>query len=159
MAGVTLTAVGFEAVDAALLERINAARDPAPALRQVGEYLDLSHRQRWDRGQAPDGSLWAKLRPVTLARKQAKGRPLGILVQTTDLRDTLRWALQGRELVFGTGRPYGAAMQFGAARGAFGKTKFGAPIPWGDIPPRPWLGLSDADVAEARDILRRHLEG
>lgn len=159
MPGVKLTAHGFEAVDAALLERIQAVRDPTPAQRQIGEYLDLAHRQRWDRAQAPDGAPWAPLSPVTVARKTAKGRPLGILVQSTMLRDTLRWAIQGRELVFGTDRPYGAAMQFGLARGAAGRTRRGTPIPWGDIPARPWLGLSEADRQEALAIVRRHING
>lgn len=159
MAGVKLTAFGFDAVDAALLGRIQAARDLAPAQRQIGEYLDLAHRQRWDRAAAPDGSRWAPLSQLTIARKRDKGRPLGILVQSTMLRDTLRWAIRGRELVFGSDRPYGATMQFGAARGAFGKSRRGGPIPWGDIPPRPWLGLSTEDQANALDIVRRHLEG
>ena len=38
-----------------------------------------------------------------------------------------------------------AVMQFGAGKGAFGTTSRGGPIPWGDIPARPFLGLSDED--------------
>ncbi len=34
--------------------------------------------------------------------------------------------------------------------------KRGAPIPWGDIPARPFLGLSD-DEADVRDIVARYL--
>ena len=37
------------------------------------------------------------------------------------------------------------AHQFGAKHRAYGKTKRGAPISWGDIPTRPFLGVSDAD--------------
>ena len=45
----------------------------------------------------------------------------------------------------GSTRIYAGAHQFGARRGACGTNKKGAPIPWGDIPARPFLGVSDAD--------------
>ncbi len=48
---------------------------------------------------------------------------------------------------------YAGTHQFGAAKGAFGSTSKGAPIPWGDIPARPFLGLSDADEADIRDLI------
>jgi phage gpG-like protein len=40
---------------------------------------------------------------------------------------------------------YAAVQQFGAAKGAFGRTSRGAPIPWGNIPARPFLGISAED--------------
>ncbi|MCO1337222.1 phage virion morphogenesis protein, partial [Microbulbifer sp. OS29] len=64
------------------------------------------------------------------------------------LRNTLRYQVQGTELLFGTDRPYGAVHQFGATQGQFGKTKRGGPIPWGNIPARPWLGTSAEDDRE-----------
>ena len=41
--------------------------------------------------------------------------------------------------------------QFGAEKGAFGATSRGTPIPWGDIPARPFLGLSADDRDGVRD--------
>lgn len=34
----------------------------------------------------------------------------------------------------------------------------GRPIPWGDIPPRPFLGFDDADRSTVLDEINRHLE-
>jgi len=53
---------------------------------------------------------------------------------------------------------YAAVQQFGAKKGAFGRTRRGAPIPWGDIPPRPFLGLSDADRRSILDLIAEHLD-
>jgi rhamnose transport system permease protein len=54
---------------------------------------------------------------------------------------------------------YGAVMQFGAAQGAFGTTARGAPIPWGSIPARPFLGRSEEvrrrDRRGAMNVLRQ----
>lgn len=50
-----------------------------------------------------------------------------------------------------------AAHQFGMSQGYAGKTKRGAPIPWGDIPPRPFLGVSEEDGDRILDILRDYL--
>ena len=49
---------------------------------------------------------------------------------------------------------YAGTHQFGAEKGSFGSTAKGTPIPFGDIPARPFLGLSDADGDELTDILR-----
>ncbi|MGB0955835.1 MAG: phage virion morphogenesis protein [Panacagrimonas sp.] len=48
--------------------------------------------------------------------------------------------------------------QFGARKGAFGTTRRGAPIPWGDIPARPFLGISDEDRTEIELLLFEFLE-
>jgi phage virion morphogenesis protein len=102
-----------------------------------------------------------------------------ILRQSGALQDTIRYQLtgDGTGLELGTNRIYGAVMQFGAQMGEFGRytqvwryrtyaegdfrkyagTKQGFPIPWGHIPPRPYLGVSSADRQTILDILARHL--
>lgn len=52
---------------------------------------------------------------------------------------------------------YAAVMQGGAAQGAFGRTSRGGPIPWGNIPARPFLGLSDSDRAGVLEIIAEYL--
>jgi len=47
--------------------------------------------------------------------------------------------------------------QFGAKKGQFGKTRRGAPIPWGNIPARPFLGVSVSDRSDILAILAEHL--
>lgn len=40
---------------------------------------------------------------------------------------------------------YAAVQQFGAGKGQFGNMANGSPIPWGNIPARPFLGISPED--------------
>ena len=60
-------------------------------------------------------------------------------------------------MLVGSGRVYAGTHQFGAKRGAFGRTAKGGPIPWGDIPARPFLGLSDADANEITALVAGYL--
>jgi hypothetical protein len=48
---------------------------------------------------------------------------------------------------------YAGVQQEGAERGAFGQTKHGSPIPWGDIPAREMFGVSQDDEVEVVHIL------
>ena len=138
----------------------------------IGEYLLISHRERFDREEAPDGSPWEQLAESTLRRKMLKGvrrekgknrksltkkRGIGtkagainalarsrILVERGDLQDTLRYQASADDLQFGTDRIYGATQQFGDEERS--------------IPSREFLGLSEADQEEIMAIIDRHLE-
>ena len=147
--------------DAALVRQlgdlIGALTNPEPALRSIGEELQRATQERFDPGQkrAPDGTPWARNSPVTIARK-GRDNPLS---QGGYLQGTIRHQLVGRAGVeVGTNLIYGAVQQFGAQKGAFGRTRRGAPIPWGNIPARPYLGLSADDETEVVRILRDYLE-
>lgn len=50
-------------------------------------------------------------------------------------------------------------MHHGARKGQFGRTSRGAPIPWGNIPARDFLGVSADDRVGIVDVLRRHIRG
>ena len=156
MVGVHIT------IDSADIQRVlndvqQRAADLSPALKAIGEHLDLAARDRWDRQEAPDGSPWARLSDVTIQRKQQRKRQADILVDSTELRDRLRYQLAGQTLEFGSDREYAAVHQFGADRGAFGRNKKGRPIPWGDIPARPFLGITDDDREYIRDVISGYL--
>ncbi len=118
----------------------------------IAEYLHQSTDDRFRQKVAPDGSPWAPLSAVTLARKKGTG----ILREKGTLQDTLRHQVTSTELTFGTDRPYGAVHQFGQKKGASGSSK-GRPIPWGDIPARPYLGLSSDDETEVVLIIHDYL--
>lgn len=47
------------------------------------------------------------------------------------------------ELGAGTNVKYAALHQFGARQGAFGKTKRNTPIPWGNVPARPYFPMDN----------------
>ena len=132
-----------------LAERLGNLTTP---LNDIAEYLHQSTDDRFRKKVAPDGSPWAPLSAVTLARKRGPG----ILREKGTLQDTLRKQVTRNELAFGTDRPYGAVHQFGQKKGASGSSK-GRPIPWGDIPARPYLGLSADDESEVLLIIHDYL--
>lgn len=147
--------------DAALVRQlgqlIGALTHPEPALRSIGEALQRTTQERFGQGQkqAPDGTPWARNSPVTIARK-GRDNPL---YQRGNLQNTIRYQLRGATGVeVGTNLIYGAAHQFGMPKGYAGRNKRGAPLPWGNVPARPYLGLSADDEAETLRLLRHYLE-
>ncbi len=83
-----------------------------------------------------------------------------ILTLDGHLQNTLRYQIRAGELMFGTGRPYGAAHHFGAVikpKTAQALNVGGRPVKKVVIPARPWLGISTADGALLIDIARSYL--
>jgi phage gpG-like protein len=173
MAGANLS-INVEFDDSRVLARLKslerAGGNMQLAFQDIGEYLLISHRERFDKEQAPDGTPWEPLAESTLRRKMLKGVRKGkgqkrkslttgkgtkagainalarskILVERSDLRDTLRYQASSDGLLFGTDRIYGASHQFGDDDR--------------NIPAREFLGLSDEDQAEIIAIIDSHLE-
>ncbi len=135
---------------------IGALTNPGPALRSIGEELQRTTQDRFDPGQkkAPDNTPWARNSDVTIAIK-GRNNPL---YERGILQGSIRYQLSGaRGVEVGTNLVYGAAHQFGMVKGYAGRTRRGAPIPWGDIPARPYLGASEEDGARIIEILRDYL--
>lgn len=181
MAGVTLEFVGREALSA-----ISAAADalatPTPLQRDLGELLLIIHQARFRAQVAPDGTPWQALSPGYLKRKPKNKNK--VLTLDGNLRNTLRYQIDGDDLLFGTDRPYGAIHQFGGqierqARqstvyfrqeksGEVGrrfvrkdKSNFAQDVKVGpytiSMPARPWLGLSAADEGRLVDRVVAYL--
>lgn len=139
-------------IGSALEELARRLGDLTTPFNDIGEYLHQSTDERFQRKVTPDSSPWAPLSAVTLARKKGAS----ILREKGTLQDTLRKQVTSTELAFGTDRPYGVVHQFGQRKGASGCSK-GRPIPWGDIPARPYLGLSSDDEMEVVLIIYDYL--
>jgi len=173
MAGVTIQ-VDDAGVRQALGTLLARVQDPQPALRSLGEALLNSTKARFRAQRGPDGAAWKPNSDVTLLRyltsrkgtlskrKTATGgrtltqkgaKALGakaILYDRGRLFGTLRYQVSRDSLAVGTDRRYGAMMQFGGSRTQY-------PHLWGDIPARPYLGLSAADRDTTLAIFRRFL--
>jgi len=158
----------------AVLSRISAGiSDPAPLLRAWGEDLAESTKRRFATSTAPDGTPWAPNSQATFeayleklsgsyskegkrtgnkkgyfnkdGRLAAKGittvtgkKPLIGLSKA--LSTTIYYHVDGDTLYVGSPQVYAAMQQFGGVKAEFPKL-------WGDIPARPFLGLSEQDVA------------
>lgn len=162
-----------------LVQRVSNMR---PVLLEIGEDMAKSAKRRFSSTTAPDGAAWAPNSEVTLARyssmfdrkkdgeltkrsaaKLAAKKP-GI-GKTRALGTTINYQIQGDDAV-GIGSPmvYAGTFHYGAKSGEFGfgvyATRNGSfPLPWGDIPARPFLGASEDDKANIVRLVQSYLSG
>lgn len=182
MAGLTLD-YRDDAVLAALQAIVDALGDPAPMLRDMGEYLLIAQGKRFASQTAPDGTPWQPLSPSYQRRK--KKNKDKILQLDGYLKNLMRYQVKGSELQFGSDRLYAAILHFGgdiniAARsqhayfrqdksGEVGnrfvgkrKSNFAQRVTIGaytiHIPARPIVGTSTEDDTELGNIALRYLE-
>lgn len=156
-------------VERSVAELQRVLEDLTPVMNEIGDHLVKATQDRMLEGKSPDGSSFAPRSATTLKaydrRKQKPGaQPLWL---TGTMRQQIHHAY-GRDFVeVGSGAVQAAVMQFGAGQGQFGawmgKDKLGRDhfhhLPWGDIPARPFLGLSEVDRGNVLDILREALAG
>ena len=156
------------------------AKDMRPVLKQIGADMQESTIQRFSTATAPDGSAWAPNSAVTLARYSAmfarkkdggltKGSASKLANkkpgtgETRALGTTINYRIQGDDAVaIGSPLIYAGTFHYGAKSGEFGfgfyATREGSfPLPWGDVPARPFLGASDDDKANIVDLVNSYL--
>jgi len=145
-----------------------------PLMQNVGEHLTESTKQRFATSSAPDGSPWEPNSEVTITRflgkfkssfgksgkltksgaNRAVGkRPLIGESGPGSLANTIHYQAGQDWVEIGSAKVYSAVQQFGALSHSF----TGGKSPWGDIPARPFLGLSPDDTSTLVEIAMRHL--
>lgn len=149
----------------ALVRPEDGLSDMTPVMQDLGDYLIKSTQDRMLRGEQPDGTPFAPRSPTTLEKYAARGfrsfgPPLNLFGY---LRESIAFQAGPDGVAWGSNENKLAVMQFGAEQGAFGTNARGAPSPWGDIPARPYVGLSDEDlryiVADVEDRLEDLAKG
>lgn len=130
-------------VQADLARLVNQIQHPAPVMADIGRALgNLAE----DAFQA-EGPGWPQLRPVTVQRR---GNAHPILQVSGGLAASITHGGDDTGAWVGASKIYAAVQQFGQKKGASGRTRRGAPIPWGDLPPRPYLPVTAAgDLTDA----------
>jgi phage virion morphogenesis protein len=129
----------------AYLERLAAAGFLNKAVfNAIGEELLLSTDARFDSQTDPDGRPWEPLNAKYAEWKRAFHGHDRILKLRGYLRDTLRYQATDVSVAIGSNRVYSAIHQFGGQAGREHKTT---------IPARPYLGVSDDDVAAILEII------
>lgn len=142
-----ISLVGMEAIIENLQGIEQRTGNLRPALLGIGEIVAEGTKQRFASATAPDGQPWAKNSDVTLANKN------GTLPLTDGgfLADSIHYSLVGNDAVeVGSNKVQAAMMQFGGTKAEF-------PHLWGDIPERPYLGISDAEKTEIIELLADYL--
>lgn len=138
-------------VIAALQRLADSGGDLSSPLRAIGESLMESTKHRFETTEDPDGEPWLLNSAIsTLLNDDKKGdRPL--TGETGSLMDTINWQLHEGGVEIGSPMEYAAMQQFGGTKSEF-------PHLWGDIPARPFLGISNEDEQMILDTLSDHFE-
>lgn len=84
------------------------------------------------------------------AKRAGSKRPL--IGETRGLMSTINYRAENDSVVIGSPMIYAAVQQFGAKRREFGRA------PWGDIPARPFLGISVDDRSSILDLISEYLD-
>jgi phage gpG-like protein len=131
-----------------------------PAMDFIGQALIEKTRQHIEAGRDWTGTPFAPNSPATLARKKG-ARPL---INRGDFKDRrLYHRASSDQVLIGASGVQAAVLQFGAKKGAFGKTRRGAKIPWGDIPARRYFPVKESGELDAAarslilEAIRAHL--
>lgn len=158
-----MTAFTITVDDAQVLAALRRLRskteDLGPALEDIGDRLVHSTQDRFATSTAPDGTPWAANSAVTISRylglssgKKREARAAGKkpLVNGGFLRDQIHFNVTGNVLEVGATMGYAAMQQFGGKKSEF-------PHLWGDIPARPFLGISDRDRVTIEQVVSDYL--
>ena len=131
------------------LQKLQAVTgDLSPALKEIGEVLTESTKERFNTGTDPDGQPWADNSNVTVERK-GRNKPL---LDSDTLMESIRPNVIGNNILeIGTSIEYAAMQQFGGEKSEFSHL-------WGNIPARPFLGISADDERQILIILEAHLK-
>jgi len=111
-----------------------------PAMHTIGQGLTEGSRERILLGRDWTGQPFAPNSPATLARKKGN-KPL--INEKTFVTSRLHYEASADSVIVGSSAKQAAVLQFGAKKGAFGATRRGAKIPWGDIPARRYLPIRE----------------
>lgn len=139
---------GMEEVLAKLQQIQQRGSNLRPLLLEIGEDLTESTKQRFITTTAPDGEKWLLNSVLSTLLYKEGDTPL---TDHGDLAAYIHPSLIGNDGVeIGTNADQGAMMQFGGTKAEF-------PHLWGDIPARPYLGLSVEDKQTILELVSSYL--
>lgn len=122
---------------------VTKARQSKAAMEEIGEMLTSSTVERFSTSTAPDGTEW----PVSQRAENEGGKTL---VDTGRLRGSIGYEASPDQVIVGSNLVYARIHQLG------GETGRGHAV---TLPERPYIGISEDDIDEARAILADHLVG
>lgn len=164
MADVFIIEVDSQTVHQRLAELRQRVTDLTPAMRAIAGALVDGMEEAFQREADPaTATPWQRLSEITIGQRERLGYWPGKKLQRRGhlvASLTPRYGADYAEA--GTNVRYAITHQLGAQRGEYGighyKTRRGNfPIPWGDIPARPFAGFGTDTEAEVLDIIQRYL--
>lgn len=178
MSGTQIT-IRDEAVQANLAGMAFRARDLSGGMKIIAQLVLASVQRNFEVGGRPN--KWAALKPSTLKKRKSGGGPLVVQGFGGGLLGSVHAESNANQAIVGTDKIHGAVHQFGAKKGSFGMGLAGnfrrtgvmgslergggwdlsayRPLPWGDIPARPYLILQDVDREDSLEALAKFVVG
>ncbi len=155
------------------------SRDLSRGMKLIAALVLASVQRNFEVGGRP--SKWAPLKPSTLKKRKSGGGPLVVQGFAGGLLQSVHAESDATRAIVGTDKIYAAVHQFGAAKGSFGMGLAGSfrrkgimgslergggwdlssqrPLPWGDIPARPFLVLQAQDREDILETLAKFVLG
>jgi phage virion morphogenesis protein len=140
--------ISSEQVTQALARVQAAALNMRPVFKDIGEHLTNTTRRRFEEGRGPDGEKWALNSVLSTLNYKEGDRPL--IGETGLLSTEIQYEADHDGVMVGSNKVQAAMMQFGGKKSDF-------PHLWGDIPARPFIGLSIEDEQEVLALCLDHL--
>jgi phage virion morphogenesis protein len=159
----------------ALRKMEQRAEKVRPLLQAVGVLLLRSIDLNFEKGGRP--KKWKARRPWYARRMKKRGKTKTLIV-SGDMMNSVTAQVEGDKLILGSNMVYAGVHQFGAKKGEFGTkpvankigyaSRSGAtlyakgrqmPIPWGDIPARPFILVQDEDHRRINRMAGDYFEG
>ena len=132
-----------------------------PLMNDIGETVLESIQENFQQQGRP--KRWDSLsKKTTIPHRERTNRWPGNILNregTSGLLGSIAQQPTDDSVAVGTNKIYATTMHYGAKKGAFGKTRRGAPIPWGDIPARPFMMLQSNDVDAIKQSILSFMTG
>lgn len=142
-----------ETVTTGLARLAAALGDMSEPMSEIGEVMLASTQDRIAKGVGVDGKPFAPRSATTVDRYGKLGLKYGApLNQSGRMRKGIAYNSGPDWMEVGSNAIQAAVMHFGAAKGSLGN---GAP--WGNIPARPFLGVSDEDRTKIQETIEEWL--
>lgn len=122
-------------------------------LDQLGRQAVEQTQYRFIQQKSPTGVPWKP------SKRALKNPSKPTLLDSLKLLNSIEYVIAGDGFEVGSNLVYAATMNFGAKKGQFGAMRNGTPIPWGDIPARPFLGVSAEHKVKMADVVNKFLRG
>jgi phage virion morphogenesis protein len=147
--------VNFAGLDKFVKGCVKKIANPSPLMELIGETLVSSTKERMNRGESPDGTA---MLPVARG-----GTPLiksGLLRRSITYKAGVADVVVGSPLVYARIHQEGGVIKPKTKKAlAFGKKENRKVVKSVTIPARPFLGVSQDDHEEIKEMIRLYLSG
>lgn len=133
--------LNWNGMDRVIGSAVAKAQQTQNLMEQVGEVLVSSTAERFEKGEGPDGTPWK-------ASKRADKDGGQTLVDDGILHNSVGYQASPGHVEVGSNDVRARIHQLGGKTGRGHKTK---------LPARPYLGISEEDIKEARELIADHM--